>query len=142
MTMSLDMGDMTVPFTDPEKHAASKAALLLCKKVMGDIGVHFWLSNGTLLGAVREKDLIPHDNDMDVGVWDDVPDHGRIKDALLAAGFKVHWEFGEAGKPGHQYSFQAPGGVHLDIFFYVKEDDCCWMPLWNNGGYGKMLFPL
>jgi phosphorylcholine metabolism protein LicD len=47
--------------------------------VLDRLGVEYWADFGTLLGMYREKDIIKHDNDVDVVVLD--PDW----DTLLAA---------------------------------------------------------
>ena len=38
------------------------------KKVLDDLEIPFFLWFGTLLGSVREKDFIPHDTDVDIGM--------------------------------------------------------------------------
>lgn len=38
------------------------------KKILDEIGVKFWLMYGTLLGAIREKDLILTDHDVDLAM--------------------------------------------------------------------------
>lgn len=44
----------------------AKENLLLFKKVLDNKGCEFQLAFGTLLGAVRDKDFIDHDTDIDV----------------------------------------------------------------------------
>ena len=43
---------------------------LLCetKEVLDDIGIPFFLSSGTCLGAVRERNFIEHHNCLDIGI--------------------------------------------------------------------------
>jgi hypothetical protein len=47
----------------------SRANLLDCKECCDEAGLKFWLSFGTLLGAVREENFIAHDHDTDVGIF-------------------------------------------------------------------------
>ena len=132
---------MDIPFSDPKKHAAAVDDLLLAKDVLDGMGAEFWLSNGTLLGAVRDRDFIAHDSDIDLGLWSDGCDHVEVRRQMVRHGFRVLTEFGAADRPGHQYAFHSPGAVYLDIFFYTQEPDCCWMPLWAGGEFKRMTFP-
>lgn len=52
--------------------------LLILRDLFEKHGIPMFLNFGTLLGALREKDFIPHDDDVDVGVF------ARDRDAILA----------------------------------------------------------
>lgn len=66
---------------------AARKNLLEIKRVFDECKVRFWLRGGVLLGAVREKRLLPWDNDMDLrilaGDWGD----GLLK-KFETAGFR------------------------------------------------------
>jgi len=46
-----------------------KEALFALKSVFEELGVSYWLEFGTMLGAVREKNFIAHDLDIDIGMF-------------------------------------------------------------------------
>lgn len=39
--------------------------------IFKDSGVKFWIMGGTLLGSYREKALIDHDDDIDIGMLEE-----------------------------------------------------------------------
>lgn len=44
-------------------------ALKECKRIFASNHITFWLEKGTVLGAIRHGELVPWDNDIDLGVW-------------------------------------------------------------------------
>ena len=54
-----------------EKERYVVETLRAVKKVLEEEGVIFWLDSGGLLGAVRDRKLIPWDHDVEVGVWEE-----------------------------------------------------------------------
>jgi len=56
------------------------AVLKEIKQTLDDADITFWLDVGTLLGAVRDKKFIEHDNDIDIGFW--FIDTGRVEKEL------------------------------------------------------------
>lgn len=64
--------------------------LLLVRDVLTNKGVSFMLIAGTLLGAVREKDFIAHDEDVDIAFVDE--DKQKVFDTLpdlIEIGFQI-----------------------------------------------------
>jgi len=120
-----------LPFSDPAKHQAAVETLLLAKQILGGLKVPFWLSHGTLLGAIRDNNFIAHDSDIDLGIWDDCGSHIRIYIAFTAAGFRLAHEYGQHGL-GHQYSFWSPQGVYTDLFFYASGHLYSYCTIWKS----------
>lgn len=130
-------------FTNPFKRAAAKRGISLAADALADMRITHWLSNGTLLGAVRDGNFIQHDTDIDLGVWDEGANTNlRIHSALMSRGFEFVREFGVRGN-GYEQAYYVPGPhkVKLDIFFYRREADYCWMGLHTRDGMKRMRFP-
>jgi phosphorylcholine metabolism protein LicD len=95
----------------------SKNNLLDFKAVMEKHDIHYGLWFGTLLGAIREKDFIKHDEDTDVFMLDE--DREKVLDAL--------YDFEEVGLKVIRYEHNGEilsfmrDGDYIDIYFYRKS---------------------
>ncbi|MCU9998454.1 LicD family protein [[Pasteurella] aerogenes] len=84
--------------------------------------IEYWLDFGTLLGAVRDKDFIPHDVDIDISMW--LSDYTEIlHEQLEKNGFKKVRDIKiDNGKYGLEVTYQF-NSINIDIFFYTKIDE-------------------
>lgn len=80
------------------------------------LGITTWLTDGTLLGAIRERAFIAHDKDMDLGAmleqW--TP---QVDAALRAAGFTIRKKHGTPRR-GLQHKL-LKDDYRLDIFWHT-----------------------
>ena len=90
--------------------------LLIIRDLFAQREIQMFLTFGTLLGAIREKDFIDHDDDVDVGVF------ARDRDVILALmpelekrGFKKYSVRGE-----RVYKIKRRA-IQLDLFFTVPK---------------------
>ena len=49
-------------------HILLKGMLKMVHNKLISHKIEYWIDGGTLLGAIRHKDIIPHDDDIDIGV--------------------------------------------------------------------------
>jgi hypothetical protein len=102
-------------------------AFRLAAKVLDEIPVRWWLSDGAVLGAVREGRLLPGDPDVDLGVWHaDMP---MARAAFLAAGWPV-----KRDRPGQLWAVHS--GVKVDIHGHVADGDRVWYEL----SHGRLVY--
>lgn len=89
-------------------------------------GYHVWIEYGTLLGAVRNNRIIPHDCDMDFGIYAHEYDE-NFERLLIDYGFtKIHHfilynkknRTKEISEVTYTYN-----GLHIDFFFSFKDKD-------------------
>jgi len=59
--------------------------------ILSSMNIKFWLSGGCLLGAVRDNDFIPWDDDVDMVMFEEefIPIKHQLKEKLLNSGFIV-----------------------------------------------------
>ena len=52
-------------------------------KILNKFKIKYWICQGTLLGIVRDKQLIPWDHDIDIAVWSGSILKKKIIDIML-----------------------------------------------------------
>lgn len=99
---------------------------------------------GSALAIVRDQELIPHDDDLDVLIGFEPEQAGThtegrqlIRDCLTAKGFKI-----TGGMTAYQWVTRSTGGTRLDVFIGVFEaDDISWYPGKRGALTRDMMFP-
>ena len=108
-------------------HQYGFEALTVFNNCMETHGYKYSLAFGTLLGAIREHDFIPHDDDIDVAMWYSDFDDEIIVD-LAKVGIKLIHSFSiDNDRIGKELTFEYKK-VLIDIFFFYKDRDgvyCC-----------------
>jgi len=98
-----------------EIHKPLYVALNIFRECMGDFGIKYSAVFGTLLGAVRHKAIIPHDDDLDVAIHCEclsVLRSNAFKEKAASKGYEivenpVCWKFQKIdGVPTHEDSGQ------------------------------------
>ncbi|GHV66290.1 hypothetical protein AGMMS49928_00630 [Spirochaetia bacterium] len=100
--------DTNVPFNKND----AKELLLKTKEVLDRHGLLFCLATGTLLGAVRDKDFITGDEDIDIFIY------AKDKDRLISLIPELNnndIKLCRIGK-NHLYSFMYKGKCYVDIY--------------------------
>lgn len=112
----------------PMKRSWALKNVIDVTEVLDDAGVTHWLSDGTLLGAVRENDFIRNDTDIDIGVLANTF-RPSVIDELLNRGFRIGHLFGFPDK-GMEISLLRYG-IPVDLFFFYPR---------GTGIYGSVYF--
>lgn len=105
-------------------------ALIQFNNCLNKHNIKYTFAFGTLLGAVREHDFIPHDDDLDFTMW--IDDYTpEMLSYLEEYGFKHKFSFSvEDDKYAKEDTFEYKG-VLLDIFYVYKGKKeempyCCY----------------
>tara|TARA_Y100000590_G_scaffold470657_1_gene667471 strand:+ start:11668 stop:12390 length:723 start_codon:yes stop_codon:yes gene_type:complete len=77
--------------------------------------IKYWICQGTLLGIIRDKCLIPWDHDIDVAVWSGTISKEKIKEIMLSNNYILKKKF---SIKDDCLAFIKKGGRDVDINFY------------------------
>jgi phosphorylcholine metabolism protein LicD len=95
-------------------------AFRLAAKVLDEVPVRWWLSDGSVLGAVREGRFLAGDLDVDLGVW--LADMPVVRAAFLAAGWPISRD-----RPGQLWAVH--DGVKVDVHGHQRDRGRVWYEL-------------
>jgi hypothetical protein len=110
------------PLLDRFRRRALRRVLRDVAEVLGSHGVTYWADFGTLLGLVREGDLILGDKDVDLCVLDrERPLVMGAAEDFAARGYALTGEGGAKRKLMRVFDRRTP--FYADIYPYVPEGD-------------------
>lgn len=116
-----------------------KVLLKVIDRICRENGIHYFVTAGTLLGAVRHRDMIPWDDDIDIGMLrPEYEKFRRICPQLLPEEMTYEAANGESGSHYHfdrirlketyystYYSnhFMIPDGIFIDVLVYDQTSN-------------------
>lgn len=116
---------------------AAKVALLNLKEDLDSQQIPFFLISGTLLGCIREQQILAHDKDIDVGVMNDISP-ASLQSAIKASGRFCIMH----GMHEKIVQIKHANGVHINIFVHWQEKDkifhCGRKTSWVNQAFNLM----
>lgn len=107
--------------------------------------VPWFLVSGTFLGLIRNKGFLPHDYDIDLGLFEEEADIPSIRQKILDSDRFVlkkydHHRSSFLAPPSHSKDKDVPyilkiihvSGVHIDLFIHYKDDDKSGSVVWHG----------
>ena len=113
------------PKKPPMQLDLAREALISARNLLMAAEIPFFLCSGTLLGIVRNNDILPYDKDMDLGIpWH--VDRELISRILTQSGIfeegKVQEDTFE-NRQWHLSFVHIKNQIALDLFFYCPDDE-------------------
>jgi phosphorylcholine metabolism protein LicD len=101
------------------------------------------LGFGSVLSVVRDHDLIPHDDDLDVLIGFEPDQAAKITDAIeLIESFLREKGYTVSGRPTAHRLVTKPGQTKVDVFVGIFEgDSISWYPGRHGVLRREMIFP-
>ena len=129
-------------WTEPEKESYVEYAMDLVKDLR-DLSENVCLGFGSVLAAVRDHDLIPHDDDLDIIMAFEPSQAATIADALrLLEEFLKARDYVVAGANTAHRLVSRPGIKKVDVFVGIFEgDNIAWFPGHRGALSREMIFP-
>ena len=85
-------------------------------KLLKKNNISYWLCHGTLLGIIRDNDLIPWDHDIDIAVWYKKNIKEIFKKIMIKENYKIKKKAND-----DLLTFIKKGGREIDINFYHQK---------------------
>jgi len=98
------------------EHSSALQVLLELKELFHNHDKRFFLSSGTLLGAIRENGFIASDYDLDIGVFAEELSPEECAGMFEGTPFQVI-----SVKPEFVILKHAPSEISIDVFRYIRE---------------------
>lgn len=99
------------------------------KELLDSINVKFHLHSGTALGAIREKDFIKHDNDIDLGIFKE--DYKEIIIETMKKKFNLHEKHGTIDNGLELKFVHKKNNINIDIFLIYKKENKLFQSVYN-----------
>ena len=93
---------------------------IIAIKILNELKINYWVCHGTLLGIVRDKELLDWDNDIDIAVIEDEVNKNKIISEFLSNGFELKKKYFENDG---LLTFTKNGSKEVDINFYQLSSD-------------------
>ena len=104
------------------------------KKILDKNNINYWLDEGTLLGAVREKKLIEWDHDIDLSIWyTDLEKITPLFDEISKIGVEVCFFRGK------KHIDLVDKGYKIDINLYHLKDNKATRTWYAHNNLGRIL---
>jgi hypothetical protein len=84
--------------------------------LLNERGIPYWVCHGTLLGLVRDGNLIPWDHDVDIALWSGALPKPELIVLLTAAGYHLKSDGADFDFVG----FTKSGGREVDFNYYRR----------------------
>ena len=96
---------------------SKESILILVIELLNSHNINYWVTDGTLLGIIRENRLLPWDSDIDIGLWKSEVSRLKIIDIFENHGFKY-----VQALPKMDCLYFFIHDTQIDISLYSKDD--------------------